>query len=1264
MKYPVVAILTIALLGGVPQAYPAKIKSPILPEGDGSQLVKGPPAELQLPSVAVAKGFYKDKNPPNGFKRVALMYVAHGEPATVEDGDEIIVFPDGSPFGPHAVELNVPEAYQYTEWAAAYEEIATAMSYIFWDINGNGIPHEVGIVPHGDVPGFFTWEAFHASIYEHYALVNNYSPHNDVIRAHFDSVDVQVNGAKVDTFLAYLDDIPRIPDVVYEIAAGDYDELVVVPMLVANSTHTEEITGMIEEVGHLAEGIEILVAEPFFEVPYMRKSLRDSILAMAFQLADHIPMEVEDYNIGVVLASHGTPYVPPMPEFGWVEGEIFSELIPTEDAFHEEIAKSLPWASKTGRMNYSEPAIEDALADFEAEGYTDVIVVPSAFPTAAIHTMYDVASAAMERAVLPEEGVVTHERFSGMRVHYTSRGFADAEPGVSEFRDGLAFLGRIAVMEALKKSPPDIYEETHFPPGEMFMILDSEMDPGTGLQFLFYEITDGNWPADYEGIPMPDWVLTDPPSASGNSTSRMMISLQDNLTSLTGKDLNGAQLGLVVLASDSITPTDEDLRGFSTLTGTYNAETGIDFGRVELSLPSSGTPCQPGDVCVTVYADEVTGPDFKLMLYKTTEGEWPQDFITLPTPTAVVTQTVPVPDTSPVEIHIPLEGNLFTFSGEELIGERLGLVVVTGVAANFVVEATDARGFSAGTMIYVPGEAMDFGEIELTIPLGNPSDLNPYHPHRLSGPLMWTEHMLGTDDFVPGAIYLDVADLDDDGVKDIIMVGEPHFEMPELPLTVLKLGVYYMNPDMTIKDQEIIDSWSESDPVLYSPWGVKVIEHSGAPMIIVGCNIPELAPLEDGSGAVLSYRRVGDNWVRSAVRSNPNPLVTNYNAMIVVASDIDQDGDEDLAMSGAFATSSVGSWLENTGDPSNPWIEHLQPMAPGTDPYIRGTLAYKSADLNGDGYPEVFYNAMFDIADTNPPRYRGEIWMAINPGPGGWDSPWEMVVIDDDNWAAADMWVHDFDNDGYPDLIANQIFNQTVTRYWNPGGTLTEAWTPEVIIDDLTSPSDMWLADMDMDGLMDVCSADHTAHRGFWHKNPGLAGTGMWKPNLIFRNIRLPGDFAMVDMDSDGDTDWVGTSMSYGKAFIMEQIHPEESLVVNISLPDGFSGNISQLMVTLAGSLPVMGPPAAVLAQIQNGDVDGDGIGDVDNILNTSTDLTLAFEDVGLTGEYHVVVALFMEGGGVFAPVPGVDYMGSTQKLLFGQGEVDASVELQLVPPM
>jgi len=199
--------------------------------------------------------------------------------------------------------------------------------------------------------------------------------------------------------------------------------------------------------------------------------------------------------------------------------------------------------------------------------------------------------------------------------------------------------------------------------------------------------------------------------------------------------------------------------------------------------------------------------------------------------------------------------------------------------------------------------------------------------------------------------------------------------------------------------------------------------------------------------------------------------------------------------------------------------------------------------------------------------------------------------------------------------------------------------------------------------LMDVCSADHTAHRGFWHENPGPGMPGPWKPNLIFRNIRLPGDFAILDLDSDGDKDWIGTSMTMGKAFIVEQVQPESSLVTTISLPDGFTGTVTKLLVTLAENLPVTGPPAAVLAEISNADSDGDNVGDVDKILNPDMDLTLAFSDVGvITGPYHVVVALYMEGGGVFQPVPGMDYMAASPKMDLGSGQQNVTLNLELVP--
>jgi protoheme ferro-lyase len=381
---------------------------------------------------------------------VAVIFVGHGEPATVADGDIAIAFPDGGEFGPHAESLGVPTDMQHTEWAAAYDEISMAMTYIFGDLNQNGEAHEMQVSPQGDVPPFFTWEAFHDEIVEVYGSFGDYSPHNDLLTEHVDSLDLEVDGAEIDTYLAFLDAVPRIPDVMGEIDSDhDYDKIVLVPMLLASSTHTQEVADQVAEFGHLTGNAELVVTEPFFEVPFMRQRVKDAVLTMADYLRQSVPAGVADSDIGVLLASHGTPYVPALDEFGYQEGEIFSNLLLTEDLFHDEVIAELPWPARTGRMNYASPSIEESLAAFAGDGITHVIVVPSAFPTAAMHTMKDVAESAIGRTVTPDEGIVTHTHSSGLTVYYTSDGYADLDEGRDQFRAGLAFIAEIGVHEAL-----------------------------------------------------------------------------------------------------------------------------------------------------------------------------------------------------------------------------------------------------------------------------------------------------------------------------------------------------------------------------------------------------------------------------------------------------------------------------------------------------------------------------------------------------------------------------------------------------------------------------------------------------------------------------------------------------------------------------------------------------------------------------------------------------------------------------------------------
>ena len=92
-------------------------------------------------------------------------------------------------------------------------------------------------------------------------------------------------------------------------------------------------------------------------------------------------------------------------------------------------------------------------------------------------------------------------------------------------------------------------------------------------------------------------------------------------------------------------------------------------------------PCEPGELCVTVRAEETTGAELRLMLYEAEESEWPQAFRSLPTPSWVLTEYPPVPDRFPVRLRIPYADALFAISTSPLEGARVGLAVVTGVSS-------------------------------------------------------------------------------------------------------------------------------------------------------------------------------------------------------------------------------------------------------------------------------------------------------------------------------------------------------------------------------------------------------------------------------------------------------------------------------------------------------------------------------------------------------------------------------------------------------
>jgi hypothetical protein len=78
--------------------------------------------------------------------------------------------------------------------------------------------------------------------------------------------------------------------------------------------------------------------------------------------------------------------------------------------------------------------------------------------------------------------------------------------------------------------------------------------------------------------------------------------------------------------------------------------TGCTWKIFGLGNSLSADPCLPGEICVTVDADETTGKELRLILYETTEDEWPNKFKSIPTPSWVVTEYPAVPEKFPIRL--------------------------------------------------------------------------------------------------------------------------------------------------------------------------------------------------------------------------------------------------------------------------------------------------------------------------------------------------------------------------------------------------------------------------------------------------------------------------------------------------------------------------------------------------------------------------------------------------------------------------------------
>ncbi len=189
--------------------------------------------------------------------------------------------------------------------------------------------------------------------------------------------------------------------------------------------------------------------------------------------------------------------------------------------------------------------------------------------------------------------------------------------------------------------------------------------------------------------------------------------------------------------------------------------------------------------------------------------------------------------------------------------------------------------------------------------------------------------------------------------------------------------------------------------------------------------------------------------------------------------DLDADGDEDILLPQFFGGASL-VWLENPGNPKDAWTEHLIDDSTG-----RGFIA-EVVDLEGDGDLEIVYGDHDHQAAAAPDeKIMGIYW---------WDLPAPGEIHGLADWSATKHVLHE----GF------HVTQSDPNQYGAPGV--------------------LRLGDIDQDGDLDV-SVSGDGDEGLYLFVQHAPET--FEMMTIDTGHESSGDHVMMDLDGDGDMDYV-----------------------------------------------------------------------------------------------------------------------------------------------
>lgn len=473
----------------------------------------------------------------------------------------------------------------------------------------------------------------------------------------------------------------------------------------------------------------------------------------------------------------------------------------------------------------------------------------------------------------------------------------------------------------------------------------------------------------------------------------------------------------------------------------------------------------------------------------------------------------------------------------------------TGDGITWIQHVVDS-GFTQARSVYTADLDHD-GDLDI---LGASRDLNMitwWEASPSGDTISWTRHDI--DSSVSGATGSSAADVDGDGDMDVLGTS--------------RYGNYisWWENDGTPSDggwveHRVVDNFEEA-------WTTYAFDmDQDGDLDILGTSRGDIATARTITGSVRWWENAsgdGTTLIEHVITDNMPE------ARWVYPADFDQDGQLDIV------ATALGTWQSGNGGYINWWqnstIHHkaFYPISATITSSALGVRALLPVDLNRDGSLDVLSASADDntIAwhendRTSSPSFTSHIIStaalsasAVFAADLNLDGNIDLLSAsaDDDKIAwyenggitatlnftetvistaadgASDVYAADLDSDGDLDVISASANDDTIAWYENGGAGASPTFTETLISTTADGASALYVADLNRDGHLDVLSASANDDKIAWYENGGISATLNFTETAISTTADGASAVYAIDLDTDGDIDVLSASAGDNK---------------------------------------------------------------------------------------------------------------------------------------